>query len=156
MSAGDHPWCFDGGSLAPGESPVKLLPDFFVFEQALRNGVYLASALVDGDDKADLIAGGGPGGGPRVFILGGDALLRSSMSPLANFFAGDVSDRGGVRVAVSEMGDPAVPVLVTGAGDGSGSTVRAYRLDEFGPFTLDEPARTFSAFPGFNGGVFVG
>src|SRR5207253_6284505 len=56
---------FDGRSLSSG-TPRTLFNDFFAFEQTLRNGVFIAAGDVDGDGLADLIAGGGPGGGPRV------------------------------------------------------------------------------------------
>ncbi|HET6572263.1 MAG TPA: VCBS repeat-containing protein, partial [Fimbriiglobus sp.] len=57
---------YDGITLRPGQTPKKLIPDFFIFEQTLRNGVFITSGDIDGDGADDLIAGGGPGGGPRV------------------------------------------------------------------------------------------
>ena len=52
---------FDGAQLGQGK-PVKLFNDFFAFEDTLRNGAYVALGYVDGDQNADLIFGGGPGG----------------------------------------------------------------------------------------------
>ena len=49
--------------------------DFFAFEQTLRNGVFVAAGDLDGDGFAEVIAGGGPGGGPRVLALSGTDLL---------------------------------------------------------------------------------
>ena len=60
---------FDGTTLGAG-TPAKLFADFFAFEQTLRNGVFVAAGDLDGDGFADLIAGGGPGGGPRVTAFG--------------------------------------------------------------------------------------
>src|SRR5438477_507722 len=58
---------FDGKSLASG--PVKLFADFLAFEPELRNGSFVAVGDLDGDGFAEVIAGGGPGGGPRVRAL---------------------------------------------------------------------------------------
>src|SRR5205807_9454614 len=39
---------FDGADLAPGRTPRKLVGDFFVFENTLRNGTYVAVGDVNG------------------------------------------------------------------------------------------------------------
>jgi len=110
---------------------------------------------VNGDGKADLVAGGGPGGGPRVTIFDGASLFASTQKPIANFFTGDVNSRGGVRVAVKNLdGDTKADVL-TGSGTGSGSKVIAYvssKLLTEQPSSLYE----FDAIPGYTGGIFVG
>jgi hypothetical protein len=67
---------FDGGSLS--STPRKIFGDFFAFEQALRNGIFVTVGDLNGDGFADLIAGGGPGGGPRVLALDGKNLTRIS------------------------------------------------------------------------------
>src|SRR5205814_845522 len=92
---------FDGRSLASG--PVKLFADFLAFEPELRNGSFVAVGDLDGDGFAEVIAGGGPGGGPRVRALSGKALLGNQQTPLADFFAGDAANRGGVRLAVKDL-----------------------------------------------------
>src|SRR5205823_10315238 len=88
---------FDGRTVLAGP-PTRLVGDFFVFEQALRNGVFVAAGDLDGDGFADLIFGGGPGGGPRVYALSGQDLIAGRTVVRANFFAGNTDDRGGVRV----------------------------------------------------------
>jgi hypothetical protein len=104
---------FDGASLGRGEQ-VKLFADFFAFEPGLRNGVFLAVGDVNGDGDGDLIFGGGPGGGPRVRVASGAALLADggggsldnlSGAQLANFFAGDPASRDGVRVGTTASAD---------------------------------------------------
>ncbi|MGL6095709.1 MAG: FG-GAP repeat domain-containing protein, partial [Fimbriiglobus sp.] len=65
---------FDGRALGRGRVE-KLFPDFFAFEPGVRNGVYLTAGDVTGDGAADLVLGGGPGGGPRVRVVDGAALL---------------------------------------------------------------------------------
>ncbi len=70
---------YDGKDIAAGSStPRKLIPDFFAFEQSLRNGAFVAAGDVDGDGQADLALGGGPGGAPRVRLLGGKRLLATT------------------------------------------------------------------------------
>lgn len=97
--------------------PPKLMGDFFVFEQGLRNGVYITAGDLNDDGRAEIVVGGGPGGGPRVMALDGKALLGGTMTPVLNFFAGDVESRGGIRVAVKPAAD-GTPRVVTGSGEG--------------------------------------
>ncbi len=106
---------YDGAALAAGRVE-RLFGDFFAFEATLRNGVFLAVADIDADGFADLIAGGGPGGGPRVLALSGRELLGNSYSALANFFAGDPAARDGVRLAAKNLNDDGRYDLVAQAG----------------------------------------
>jgi len=67
---------YDGNDIIAGAStPRKLMPDFFAFEESLRNGAFVSVGDVDGDGNADLALGGGPGGAPRVRLLSGKQLL---------------------------------------------------------------------------------
>ncbi|OWK43314.1 hypothetical protein FRUB_02913 [Fimbriiglobus ruber] len=149
---------FDGVSVASGAAdPTKLFADFFAFEPSLTNGAYVAVGDINGDGHADVIAGGGPGGGPRVTIFDGADLLANTQTPIADFFAGDTSNRGGVRVAVKNLDGSANASLIVGSGAGAGATVTAYT----GKAILANPASptadfSLDAFPGFTGGVFVG
>jgi len=148
---------FDGASLAGGRVQ-KVVSDFFVFEQTLRNGVYLSLGDLNNDGKADLVIGGGPGGGPRVFALDGAALARSNGQDKvtqANFFAGSSTDRGGVRVAVKDVNGDGNADIITGAGTGSGLGVTSGKALT----TQGNAARSDFNGSGLSnglGGVFVG
>jgi hypothetical protein len=147
---------FDGKTVSG--TPTKLFGDFLAFDPTLRNGVYAAIGDLDGDGYGDLFVGAGPGGGPRVLALSGVDLLAGQGAqghPLANFFAGDANNRGGVRVAVTDLDRDGRADLVTGPGQGGGSHVSAYAGKDFGGGGAPERFG-LDAFPGFNGGVFVG
>jgi hypothetical protein len=146
---------FDGANMKADGGP-KLVGDFFAFEQSLRNGVFVTAGDLDGDGFADVIAGGGPGGGPRVFALSGHALLQGNQTPVANFFAGDVESRGGIRIAIKNLDGDEKADLLVGAGAGAGSRVTAYLGANILANGSPPELFAFDAFAGFTGGVFVG
>ena len=74
---------------------------------------------------------------------------------VVNFFAGSPDNRGGVRVAVKDLDGDSKADLVVGDGAGAGSRVTAYRGADFANGSAPA-AFSFDAFPGFDGGVFVG
>ena len=148
-------------------APMRLVNDFFAFPgadaQSLHNGVFVAAGDVNGDGFADLVFGGGPGGAPRVLILDG-ALVAAGKSgeaqnnPVANFFvAGNQIDRGGVRVAVTDVDGDNRADVAAGSGVGSPAKIRIYRGTDLNG---GEPANFQDIIP-FNGatlasGVYVG
>jgi hypothetical protein len=152
---------YDGKSVANNQ-PVNLFNDFFIFDGpdavTLRNGAFIAMGDIDGDGHADIIGGGGPGGGPRVFALSGDDLLHAPAPRarvLANFFAGDPNNRGGVQIAAKDIDGDQFADLITGAGPGDGTRVTAYKGSTL-PSDSPQVIYGFDAFPGFNTGVYVG
>ncbi len=139
---------FDGNSL--GGTPTRLINDFFVFEETLRNGAFVAVGDTNGDGFAELIVGGGPGGGPRVRVLDGERLLAGEVVQLGNFFAGNTENRTGVRVAAADTNGDGKAEVVTGAAAGS-SRVSRYTIAN-GVALLENEFDAFDAL----GGVFVG
>jgi uncharacterized delta-60 repeat protein len=170
---------FDGtGLLAGGPDLPKLVKDFFAFEDSLRNGAFVAAGDVNGDGHADLVFGAGPGGAPRVRVFDGQNLKTSYyypigsgelclhgicpavyfavLVPLADFFAGESSLRGGVRVATRDADGDGRAALVTGSGEEEPSRVRVYDSGTLlaGGTTPDQELDPFGAV--LADGVFVG
>ena len=73
--------------------------------------------------------------------------------PIANFFAGDPNNRGGVTVAAKDLLNGTDADVVTG--DGGGSTVTAYSGAALSQGQTN-PLYTLDVDPGYTGGVYVG
>jgi hypothetical protein len=160
---------FDGQQLlANAVEPGRLVGDFFAFPgedaERLRNGVYGAAGDLNADGKAELVFGGGPGGGPRVYALDGAKLAAdlaaAYAAPVANFFAaGDADARGGVRLAVKDLDGDGVADLVAASGENRASRVRVYASSGFPRANGAEPplAQELDPFGAvLADGVFVG
>jgi hypothetical protein len=74
-----------------------LNPGFFAYDPKFRGGVNVAVGDLDGDGKAEIVTGAGPGGGPQVRIFN-----RYGTAQGKGFFAADPASRNGVRVAVTD------------------------------------------------------
>jgi hypothetical protein len=85
---GPHVKVFDGSNV------INVLTSFFAYGMNFTGGVSVATADVNGDGKADIITGAGPGGGPNVKAFSGS----NPASLLDNFFAYDPAFLGGVFV----------------------------------------------------------
>ena len=142
----------------------KLVPDFFAFPDAVRNGVYLAAGDVDGDGFADLVFGAAAGGAPAVKVVSGRALLGPGGNvaavdgPLSGFTFDDPST-GGVRVAAVDADGDARADVVVSSGEGRPARVRLYRGIDFAG-TTGAPAAFLDLDPlggaTLADGVFVG
>jgi len=69
---------------------------FFAYDARFRGGVHVTTGDLDGDGKAEIITGAGPGGGPHVRIW---KEINGHFQVVNEFFAFDPNFRGGVNVA---------------------------------------------------------
>jgi fibronectin-binding autotransporter adhesin len=93
---------------------------------------------------ADIVVGAGAGGGPHVKRFDGASATES-----ASFFAYPVDNSNGVRVAVGDINGDGVTDMITSLGPGAASHVKAFSG------TDRSELRSFFAYDGFTGGVFV-
>jgi hypothetical protein len=113
---------FDGttGNMISGS-----LGNFYAFDPSYTGGVVVASADVDGDGRADLIAAIASGDGPSIRIFSGTT-GNQFPSPIGSFFAYDAGFRGGLYIAAGDLNLDGKAEIVTGPGKGGGPVVRAF------------------------------
>lgn len=147
---------YSGPTIA-GSGGVKLFGDFFAYETSLRNGTFVAAGDINGDGFGELITGGGPGGGPRVTAFSGKDLTQSGGkgTKLVDFFAGNVDNRGGIRIAARLVTGDGLFDIVTGDGPGGAGIANLFTGASLngGSFT---PSVSVTPFGNIAGGVFVG
>jgi subtilisin-like proprotein convertase family protein len=132
----------------------SVMQSYFAYDPNFSGGVYVAAGDVrgdagdtNGDGKADIVVGAGPGGGPEVRVFSG-----ADGTALQGFFPYDPNFHGGVRVSlVGDLNNDGLADLVTGAGIGGGPHVQV--LDGVTLSSLDS---FFAYDPNFHGGVWVG
>lgn len=135
--AGTHVRTFN----AAGE--IVFTPGFFVYDQTDRSGIKVAAGDIDGDGKAEIITGSGPGRTPEVKAYTRYGDLVASFAPYpANYILG-------VKVAAGDVDGDGVDEIVTGTEEGGGPQVRAFEYDGT---ALDD---FFAYDTGFRGGVDV-
>ncbi len=148
---------FNGATLRPGVTPVRLADDFFAFESTLRNGAYVTLGDVTGDGTADLILSGSPGGGPRVLVWDAADFLATdggTRTQRAKFLAADPRLIDGARVVAKDLDGDALADLVVGVPTGlTASVVRTFLGKDLTP-TGTPPSFTEETFD--FAGVFVG
>lgn len=155
---GPHVRVFDGSSPIISFSPTNINTNtgsFFAYSNLFTGGVFVASADVNGDGRADIITGPGAGGGPHVQVFSG-----IDGSILQSFFAYGAGFTGGVLVSTGFVDDDGIADVITSAGPGGGPHVRAFAgFDD--DTTLAPDAVVDSNFPDFpfpatfNGGAFI-
>ncbi|MBX9580100.1 MAG: FG-GAP-like repeat-containing protein [Gemmataceae bacterium] len=105
--------------------------------------VRVAVGDVTGDGIPDVVAGAGPGGGPRVVVFDGDT---GAMA--ASFFAFDPGYTGGVSVAAGDVSRDGYADVVVSQDAGGGGAVAVFDGRTLAPLARFRP---FEA--GFAGGV---
>src|SRR5438105_4595107 len=125
-----------------GADGTTLLQSFFAFAPSFTGGVRVAAGDVNGDGRADIITGAGPGGGQVVVYSGKD------LSILKNFFPFGANYTGGVYVAAGDVNGDGLDDIIVGAGTGP-SRVTVFNSKD-GSVHQD-----FFAFANSTGGVGV-
>jgi hypothetical protein len=134
---GPHVRVFDGKT-------GQVIQEFFAYDAAFTGGVNVAGGDLDGDGRADIVTGAGPGGGPHVIVYKGG----HGQQILRSFYAFDEAFTGGVQVAVGAFNNE--PTIFTAAGAGGVPVVSAFNFD------TGAVAASFFAFAADNtGGVRI-
>jgi hypothetical protein len=136
---------------ANGElKPAALLGNFLAFGAGNKRGLFVAAGDVNGDGRADIIAGAGAKGLAEVKVIDGAqlSLTQRTIAPgavLRSVFAFAPSFKGGVRVGAADINGDGKDDLLLAAGVKNPSQVRVLdglTLAELGSFFA------FGALPG--------
>ena len=93
---------------------------FLAYAVGFRGGVRVAVGDLDGDGRAEIVTGTGPGGGPHVKVFDG-----TTGKELGGYMAYDPVFRDGVEVAAGDIDGDGTDDIVTGPGTGGAPHVRA-------------------------------
>jgi hypothetical protein len=131
---------FDGQSGA-------LIAHFNAYDSRFMGGLFVASADMNRDSKADIITGPDFSGGPdvRVFLSG-----NTSGVPDGEVLAYDPHYVGGVRVAAADFNSDGTPDVVTAPGTFSGPDIRIFDGN-----TRAQIGEFLAYDAHYSGGVFV-
>ncbi len=126
-NGGPHVKVFDGKT-------GNLLASFYAYSVDFTGGVRVAGADVNGDGKADIITGAGPGGGPHVKVISG-----ANQHLLFEFMAFDPTYTGGIFVSGGDLDGDGKAEMIVGQGQGTGavrtfSGVDTHLLGSIAPF----------------------
>jgi hypothetical protein len=123
----------------------RLLHTFSAGDAGFTGGINVAVGDVNGDGKADVIAGQDAGGSPRVRVFSG-----ANGGVLYNFTAYDTAYRGGVRVAAGDVNGDGKADIITAPGAGIAAIVKVFSGANGSLLS------SFQALgAGFSGGAFI-
>ncbi len=170
---GPHVRVFDGRT---GQQLAGLIGSFFAYKSIDNAGVRVAAGDVNGDGRADVITGMGPGYADDAARFGFNPISQPEVRVfsgldgrmLRSFLPFEPGYRGGVHLAVGHFdGDLRAEIIVSKA-NGDGRTDLAFNRSHIDPFRRPEvtvfrhqdgmpPARVagFQAYAGFGGSVRV-
>jgi hypothetical protein len=123
------------------------------YNESITTGVRVAACDFNADNRAEIVTGPGPGGGPHVLVY--DVSTGASPTLLASFFAYHPAFAGGIFVACGDVDGDGMPDLITGADAGGGPHVRAFKIQAGVPGGVVPLVEFFAFPPGFAGGVRV-
>jgi hypothetical protein len=136
---GPHIKIFDGLTL-------NVLRSFFAYQENFSGGVTVAAIDINGDGFAELVTGAGSGGNSHVKVFDG-----KTFEIISQWYAYPSDFRGGIFVAIGDIGNDGKFEVVTGAGEGGGPVVAIW--DPYTGALLNQ----FLAYDeNFGGGVRVG
>ena len=116
---------FDGRTL-------KELGSFEAYSTTFTGGVSVAVGDVNGDGRADIIAGAGIGSAAQVKVFSGVSIftpqgaVKPTQVAVQNYFAFDTSFRGGITVAAGDVNGDGKADIVVGKMAGSTPEVKVF------------------------------
>jgi fibronectin-binding autotransporter adhesin len=101
---------------------LSQLASFYAYDLSFRDGVHVGAGDVNGDGKADVITGAGPGGGPHVKVFD----LAHGGGEVYSFFAYAESFFGGVYVGAGDVNGDGKADIITAAASGGSGHIRVF------------------------------
>jgi hypothetical protein len=144
---------FDGDTLRPNTTRLKVFANFTLAASAWPNGQTLSAGDVTGDGYADLVLGSATGDSPQLVVYSGQSLVGSNTRvKVADFVPAGASSATPVRVAVRDVNGDGIPDILTA----SGELVTAFRGGNLPATGRPAVLWSFDPDPAAAGGVIVG